>query len=174
LNARLPLDPPLRLARWLGPPLFALILALDLVTKEWALANLAGQGVVRVTGFFNLVLVWNPGISFGIFQTGGELGRWMLVVLALAISVILVFWLRWEQRFWPKIAIWLILAGAIGNVVDRIRFGAVVDFLDFHAFGYHWPAFNVADSVIVMGAAILIVDSLFAGSRTLRRGGESE
>ena len=169
-----PLSPSLQLARWLGPLLFVVILALDVVTKAWALAALSGRGALRVTDFFNLVLVWNPGISFGVFQSGGEIGRWLLVALALAISILLVFWLRWEQRFWPKIAIWLILAGAIGNVADRIRFGAVVDFLDFHAFGYHWPAFNVADSVIVLGAAILIVDSLFVGSRALRQGGNTE
>ena len=169
-----PLDPSLRVARWLGPLLFVVILLLDVVTKEWALANLLGRGSVRVTDFFNLVLVWNTGISFGIFQSGGEFGRWLLVALALAISIILVFWLRWEQRFWPKIAIWLILAGALGNVADRIRFGAVVDFLDVHAFGYHWPAFNVADSMIVLGAAILIVDSLVVGSRSLGRGGNKE
>ena len=166
-------SPALRAARWVGPLLFVAILALDLVTKELALAHLSGRGAVRVTDFFNLVLVWNPGISFGMFQAGGEVGRWLLVALALAISIILVFWLRWEQRFWPKIAIWLILAGALGNVGDRIRFGAVVDFLDFHALGYHWPAFNVADSMIVIGAVILIADSLFAGARTLGRGGNN-
>ena len=164
-------SPSLRAARWLGPLLFVVILALDLVTKELALAHLLGQEPVRVTDFFNLVFVWNPGISFGMFQSGGEFGRWLLVALALAISVILLFWLRWEQRFWPKIAIWLILAGALGNVGDRIRFGAVVDFLDFHAFGYHWPAFNVADSMIVIGAVILVADSLFGGARALGRGG---
>jgi signal peptidase II len=169
-----PLSPSLQLARWLGPLLFVVILVLDVVTKEWALTTLSGRGALKVTDFFNLVLVWNPGISFGVFQSGGEIGRWLLVALALAISILLVFWLRWEQRFWPKIAIWLILAGAIGNVADRIRFGAVIDFLDFHAFGYHWPAFNVADSVIVLGAAILIVDSLFVGSRALRQGGNTE
>ncbi len=169
-----PLSPALALARWLGPVLFTVVLAVDWLTKQWALATLSGQGVVEVTGFFNLVLVWNPGISFGMFKASGELGRWFLVALALAISIILVFWLRWEQRFWPKIAIWLILAGALGNVVDRIRFGAVVDFLDFHAFGYHWPAFNVADSMIVAGAAILIIDSLFVGSRALGRGGNGK
>ena len=160
--------------RWLGPLLFAVILILDLLTKEWALETFAGQGRVRVTSFFNFVLVWNPGISFGMFQSGGDFGRWLLIALALAIAVILVFWLRWEQRLWPKIAIWLILAGALGNVVDRIRFGAVVDFLDFHAFGYHWPAFNVADSVIVVGAVILVVDSLFGGGRTLSPGGKEK
>ena len=166
--------PPSTTARWLGPLVFAVILILDLVTKQWALATLRGVGRVEVTSFFNFVLVWNPGISFGMFQTDGQLGRWLLVALALAICVILVFWLRWEQRLLPKVAIWLILAGAIGNVVDRVRFGAVVDFLDFHAFGYHWPAFNVADSAIVVGAVILVADSLFADRRALTPGGKEE
>ncbi len=159
--------PPVTTSRWLGPLLFAVILIADLVSKEWALATLRGLGRVEITGFFNLVLVWNPGISFGMFQTDSELGRWLLIALALAIATILVFWLRWEQRLTPKLAIWLILAGALGNVIDRIRHGAVVDFLDFHVFGYHWPAFNVADSAIVVGAVILVVDSLFGERRAL-------
>jgi signal peptidase II len=149
-------------ARWLGPLVFLAVVLLDIQTKELAVADHPGQGRGGVTGFFNLVLVWNPGVSFGIFRSGGEAGRWLLVVLAIAIAVILVFWLRRERRLWPRLAIWLILAGALGNVADRIRFGAVVDFLDFHAFGYHWPAFNVADSAIVVGAVILVLDSLFA------------
>ncbi len=161
-------------SRWLGSLLFVVILLVDLVTKEWALANFLGQGRVEVTSFFNFVLVWNTGISFGLLQTDGELGRWLLIALALAIATILLFWLRWEQRTPPKLAIWLILAGALGNVGDRIRFGAVVDFLDFHAFGYHWPAFNVADSAIVVGAVILVADGLFSGGRTLSAGGKQE
>lgn len=160
--------------RWLGPLVFLLVLALDQVTKAWALATLTGQGRVPVTDFFNLVLVWNPGVSFGILQSGGEIRRWVLVALALAISVILLFWLRREQSAVSRLAIWLILAGALGNVVDRVRFGAVVDFLDFHAFGYHWPAFNVADSAIVVGAALLIADSLFGGERVLGQAGRNE
>jgi len=159
---------------WLGPLVFAVILTLDFLTKQWALATLLNVGRIEVTSFFNLVLVWNTGISFGMLQTDGELGRWLLIALALAICVILLFWLRWEQRLPSKIAIWLILAGAIGNVIDRVRYGAVVDFLDFHAFGYHWPAFNVADSVIVVGAAILVVDSLFGDRRTLGREGKEK
>lgn len=163
---------PATTARWLGLPVFAVILVLDFLTKQWALATLTGAGRVEVTSFFNFVLVWNPGISFGMLQTDGEFGRWLLIALALAICVILVFWLRWEQRLLPRLAIWLILAGALGNVVDRVRFGAVVDFLDFHVFGYHWPAFNVADSSIVVGAVILVVDSLFGDRQTLRREGD--
>ncbi len=153
--------------RRLGPAVFLLVLALDLLTKQWALAALGDQGFVEVTGFFNLVLVWNRGVSFGMFQAGGEAGRWLLVLMALIVSIVLVIWLRRERRVLPRLAIWLILAGALGNVVDRVRFGAVVDFLDFHAFGYHWPAFNVADSAIVVGAALLVGDSLL-GARDAR------
>lgn len=175
LEPREPAAPePSATSRWLGPLLFAVILIVDLVTKEWALATFDGLGRVRVTSFFNFVLVWNPGISFGMFQSDGDLGRWLLIGLALVIATILVFWLRREQRLWPRLAIWLILAGALGNVIDRIRFGAVVDFLDFHAFGYHWPAFNVADSAIVVGAVILVADSLFSGGRTLSPEGKEK
>lgn len=159
-------------ARWLGPILFVVIVVADFVTKQWALSKLQGQGRVPVTEFFNLVLVWNTGVSFGLLRSGGETGRWLLTGLALAITCVLLFWLRREQRLWPRLAIWLIIAGALGNVVDRIRFGAVVDFLDFHLFGYHWPAFNIADSVIVVGAVLLVVDSLLGGGRKLDRGGE--
>lgn len=155
------------LIRWAGPLLFVVILALDIATKQWALTSLLGRGRVEITPFFNLVLVWNTGVSFGLFQSGSELGRWLLVGLAAVIAVALLVWLRHERRTAPRLAIWLILAGALGNVLDRLRFGAVVDFLDFHAFGYHWPAFNVADSAIVVGAAILVVDSLLGGGRTL-------
>ncbi|MEZ5907101.1 MAG: signal peptidase II [Geminicoccaceae bacterium] len=153
--------------RWLGPGVFLLVLVLDFLTKQWALAALTDQGVVQVTGFFNLVLVWNRGVSFGMFQAGSEQGRWLLVGMALVVSIVLVFWLRRERRPLPRLAIWLILAGALGNVVDRVRYGAVVDFLDFHAFGYHWPAFNVADSAIVVGAALLVGDSLLGGREAL-------
>lgn len=156
--------------RWLGPLVFLVVLVLDQATKAWALATLSGQ--VPVTGFFNLVLVWNRGVSFGIFQSGGEVGRWVLVALALAIAVFLLFWLRREQSTVARLGIWLILAGALGNVIDRVRLGAVVDFLDFHAFDYHWPAFNVADSAIVVGAVLLVADSLFGGERALGEAGE--
>ncbi len=160
--------------RWLGPGLFLLVLVLDFLTKRWALAGLADQGFVQVTGFFNLVLVWNRGVSFGMFQAGGEHGRWLLVGMAVLVSAVLLVWLRREQRLLPRLAIWLILAGALGNVVDRVRFGAVIDFLDFHAFGYHWPAFNVADSAIVVGAVLLVGDSLLGGRVALPVGGRQK
>lgn len=160
--------------RWLGPGVFLLILVLDFLTKQWALARLTDQGFIEVTSFFNLVLVWNRGVSFGMFQAGSEEGRWLLVGVALVVSAVLVIWLWRERRSLPRLAVWLILAGALGNVVDRVRYGAVVDFLDFHAFGYHWPAFNVADSAIVVGAVALVGDSLLGGRNALPVAGRQE
>jgi signal peptidase II len=143
-----------------GPALLAAILVLDQVTKAAILRHLPTSGWVEVTPFMNLVLVWNPGISFGLL--GGALAGspWPLVALTLAIAALLVAWLARERRTLPRLAIWAILAGALGNLIDRVRYGAVVDFLDLHVAGYHWPAFNVADSAIVVGACALVLDGL--------------
>lgn len=147
--------------RSLGPGLAVAIAILiaDQITKQLALTYLSGGPSVEVTSFFNLVLVWNTGVSFGMFQSGGDTGRWILIALACAISLVLVVLLAREQRSLTRLAYWLVLAGAVGNVIDRLRFGAVVDFLDFHAGGYHWPAFNIADSAIVIGAGLLLLDT---------------
>jgi signal peptidase II len=136
------------------------VLALDQATKWAALGALDPYRPVAVTPFFNLVLVWNRGVSFGMFAGAGDHGPWLLTLLAGAIGAFLVVWLLRETRPVTRLALWLVLAGALGNLVDRVRFGAVVDFLDFHAFGYHWPAFNVADSAIVVGAGLILLDSL--------------
>lgn len=152
-----------------GPALFAAVLVADQVSKAAALASLDAGGGVAVTSFFNLVLVWNRGVSFGML--GGADQPWALVALALVIAGVLVYWLRREARMISRLALWLVLAGALGNVIDRLRFGAVIDFLDFHVGGYHWPAFNVADSAICIGAGLLVLDSFVlsragAGERT--------
>ena len=143
------------------------VLILDQVSK-WAILDLFAEGsrVIDVTPFFNVLLVWNRGISFGMFGASGETGAWVLSGLAIVIAVFLSVWLaRAETRF-IALSLALIIGGAIGNVIDRVRFGAVVDFLDFYILGYHWPAFNVADSAIVVGAAALILESLFSGQET--------
>ncbi|WP_404381404.1 signal peptidase II [Caenispirillum salinarum] len=116
--------------------------------------------VIEVTGFFNLVMAWNYGVSFGLFNEPGT-QRWMLIALALAVSAALAVWMTREPAPATRLALGAIIGGAIGNVIDRVRWGAVADFLDFHAFGYHWPAFNVADAAIVVGAAVLVLDNLF-------------
>jgi signal peptidase II len=147
-------------ARAAVPLVIGLVLILDQLSKWLMLGWLRPFEAVAVSPFLNLVLVWNRGVSFGMFRDAGDLGPWLLMALAVAIGVGLVVWLTRERRPLSRLALALILAGAIGNLIDRLRFGAVVDFLDFHAMGYHWPAFNVADSAIVVGAGLLLLDSL--------------
>lgn len=156
-----------------GAALFLVVLALDQATKWMALASLRPYEPIEVTPFFNLVLVWNRGVSFGLLANVGDHGPWLLTLLTAAIAAFLIVWLYRETRPLTRMALWLVLAGAAGNVIDRIRFGAVVDYLDFHALGYHWPAFNVADSAIVVGAGLILFDSLVLAQRTttIERGG---
>lgn len=143
----------------LGLLIAAVVLALDQVSKEVILGAAAGLPVT-VTPFFNLVLVWNRGISFGMLDAAGGATPWVLAGLSLAVVVALTIWLTRAKDRIIVIGLGLVIGGALGNVIDRIRFGAVVDFLDFHAAGYHWPAFNAADSAIVVGAGLLILDGL--------------
>ena len=147
------------------------ILVTDQITKWLVLVHVAPIWPIKITEFFNLVLVWNTGVSFGMFNDGGDLGRWLLIGLALIISGMVARWLYAEQSRFMGFAYVIIIAGAIGNVIDRIRFGAVVDFLDVHVGGYHWPAFNVADSAIVIGA-LLIAFNLFTGDSSPDNAGE--
>ena len=148
---------------WQGLGLAALVAALDQLSKWIIVAHVMNPPVqIEVTSFFNLVLAHNRGVSFGMFAAGSELGKWILVGLALMISGFLVRWLFQSSSPFSIIALGLILGGAVGNVIDRVLIGAVVDFLEFHAFGTHWPAFNVADTTIFLGAAGLIFESFFS------------
>ena len=148
-----------------GLPVAALILLLDLATKWWILeVVMQPPRVIPILPFFNLVLAWNRGVSFGLFNEQTAFSTWILPLLVLLVVAGLVVWLRRTGRLITAVAIGMIIGGALGNLIDRLRFGAVADFLDVHAFGYHWPAFNVADSGITVGAAILILESLFAGA----------
>lgn len=130
---------------------------------EWYLSSPARLGFtsIEILPFFNIVMVWNRGVSFGMFNNLSEYGPWILSGLSLAISAVFLVWLFRSSSRLQSLAIALVISGAIGNVVDRVRFGAVIDFLDFHAFGYHWPAFNVADSAICIGVFLLIIQSFF-------------
>lgn len=138
------------------------VLVLDQVTK-WLIVDIvmASPRVIEVAPFFNLVMVWNRGVSFGMFANDAELGRWALVAVALVITVVMAAFLRRADRRLTAGAFGLVIGGAIGNVIDRLRYGAVADFLDLHAAGYHWPAFNVADAGISIGVVLLLLDSLF-------------
>ncbi len=143
-----------------------LVVALDQATKFWIVDGvMVPPRAIEVTSFFNIVMVWNRGISFGLFNNGSPLNALILPALALAIVAGLLFWLwRAEGRLTP-IALGSIIGGALGNVIDRLRYdGAVADFLDFHVAGYHWPAFNVADAAISVGAVLFIAESLFSGA----------
>lgn len=143
------------------------VLVLDQLTK-WVILDVFADGtrVIEVLPVFNLVLTWNRGISFGLFGGAGGLGPWILTGLAVVIAAVLGRWLTRTDSRWTALGLGLLIGGAIGNVIDRVRFGAVVDFLDVHVSGYHWPAFNVADSAITVGAAILIIESLFSSQET--------
>ena len=149
----------------LGLPVAAAIVAADQVSK-WAVRDALWdpQRRIEVTSFFNLVPVQNKGISFGLFQSEGA-GTWAIVGLALAISVALGVWLYRTRDRWPAWALGLVIGGAIGNVIDRLRLGWVIDFLDFHGGGYHWPAFNLADSAISVGVVMLVVHSFLMKPR---------
>ncbi len=144
----------------LGLALAALVVAADQATKWWVKTALAARSDwIEVTGFFNLVTVWNRGVSFGMLG-GGALPPWLLALFAGGIAVGLAIWLARVDTPWLGAAIGLIIGGAIGNVIDRLALGAVFDFLDFHLGRHHWPAFNLADAAITIGVALLLIDSL--------------
>ncbi len=143
-----------------GLGLALLLLILDQISKWWIVGTVMNPPRrIELTPFFNLVMVWNPGVTFGL-GNNVEWGRWLFAGLALVIVVILVGWLRRATHVWVAVALGLVIGGAIGNVIDRLRWGAVADFLDFHAFGWHWPAFNLADAGIVVGVLLLVFDAL--------------
>ncbi len=121
-----------------------------------------GKRFIEILPVFNLVTVWNYGVSFGMFNNGSSAQALIFVALSLAIVCALVVWLRRVDQSWVALSLGLVIGGAIGNVIDRLVYGAVFDFLDFHVAGWHWPAFNVADSAITVGVALLLIDSVFA------------
>ncbi|MCW5774046.1 MAG: signal peptidase II [Rhodospirillaceae bacterium] len=147
-----------------GLVLALIVLFLDQVTKvailEWVMQP---PRTIAVTGFFALVLVWNRGMSFGMLNTGDPAVPWILGALSVAVAVALIWWLARAQRWLVVVGVALVLGGALGNLIDRALYGAVVDFLLLHAGDWHWPAFNLADSAITLGVAALLWDSLFAG-----------
>jgi len=154
--------PPDSRAWRLGAGLAAAVFAADLASKWWLLygLELGRRGAIEITPFFNLVLVWNRGISFGLFNDGGVSGRWLLVALTAAIIIGLAIWLVRAQGRFLAIALGLVIGGAMGNMYDRIVYGAGRDFFDVHIGTHHWPAFNLADSAISVGVALLIWDAV--------------
>lgn len=147
--------------KWLG--LSAIVIILDQFTKYLVRSTFGLHESIEVTPFFNMVFVMNRGAAFSFLSTADGWQRELFIAIAVAASI----WIAWLLRKHSAqvlfcVALSLILGGAIGNVIDRVLYGAVIDFLDFHAYGYHWPAFNVADTAISCGAALLIFEALTA------------
>jgi signal peptidase II len=169
----LPRDKITREWRW-GLPLVAGIIALDQVAKAMVLAEpafhalgcLAGGvpcGRIAISTIFNLTMTWNHGVSFGALQSEG-LARWALFGLTSLIAVGFTVWLLRAERWMTALSLSLVIGGAVGNLVDRARFGAVVDFLDFSGLYFPW-IFNVADAAITVGAVFLLLDQLLASRK---------
>lgn len=147
--------------RWYG--LALVVIAIDQITKHLVVANMTYGEVIPYTSFFNLVSARNYGAAFSLLADAGGWQHWFFLGVAGVVSVGIVVWL-WKLPASKKLealALGLILGGALGNVYDRITLGYVVDFLDFYWGSYHWPAFNMADSAICVGAGLLIWDALF-------------
>ncbi|MCW9035046.1 MAG: signal peptidase II [Rhodospirillales bacterium] len=134
----------------------------DLISKWWIVENvMQPPHVIPVTSFFNIVMAWNKGVSFGMFSSDSPYNQWILAGLAFSIAIGLLVWLWRNEDKIIAVSLGLVIGGAFGNAIDRLHYGAVADFLDFYIGRYHWPAFNVADIAISCGAALLIFDSLF-------------
>jgi signal peptidase II len=155
------------LSPYLRPGIIAglVVLALDQASKLWLLNvfDIADRGAVRLTPFLDLVLAWNVGISFGWFQDESPIAQIGLMVIKALAVIVLGVWMAWSRTLIATIALGLIIGGAVGNAIDRLAYGAVVDFALFHVqFGektYNWYVFNLADAAIVAGVAALLYDS---------------
>lgn len=136
------------------------VVLLDFLSKRWVESALEFGQAIPVTGFFNLVLAHNTGAAFSLLADAGGWQRLFFGSIAAAASAVIVYLLvKHGQRTLFALALSLILGGALGNLIDRIRLGHVIDFLDFYVQNHHWPAFNLADSAIFAGAALLVWDS---------------
>lgn len=146
--------------KWLW--LSVTVIALDQLTKAVASAHLVLQKPMAIIPFVNLTLMHNSGAAFSFLGGASGWQRWLFVIIALAVSGGLVWWLRQLSAgdTWLAVALALVLGGALGNVFDRLYLGYVVDFIDVYYGQWHWPAFNVADSAITVGAALLLLDAL--------------
>lgn len=148
----------------------ALVILLDRLTKIWVSRHIEeGDAIVVIRHVFRITHVRNPGAAFSMFTESArpEMVRWVLSGFSVLAAVVVVFViLRFGQRITPTMfALALILGGTIGNLWDRLRWGLVTDFLEVHIVHYHWPDFNVADSAIVVGGILLVLDALFAGAK---------
>ncbi|MBF9234932.1 signal peptidase II [Microvirga sp. BT350] len=160
----------LPIAAYLGFAAALIILILDQATKIYGLFiyDLPVREPVAFGPFINLIVVWNRGVSYGLFQQSTEFGRWMLVVISIVAAVGLIFWIRRTTGWVLAISLGLIVGGAIGNVIDRLAYGAVFDFIQIYFGSWSWYVFNVADAAIVAGVIGLLYDSFLLEKRRTR------
>ena len=165
--------------RLADPALFRRVLALalaiavaDQVSKWLVLAKIMNPPrAIELLPVLNLVMAWNTGVSFSMFRESGPM---LLSGIAILVSLGLCLWATRLASPLPAYAIGLVVGGAAGNVIDRFRMGAVFDFIDFHVGDRHWPAFNLADSAITVGVALLLIDGLFKGKDRGKNGSQPE
>lgn len=152
----------------IGVYLAALVTLLDQFSKSWFLGVVRDQGpFIKVNSFLNLRFSLNKGVTFGMFNDFGAWMPYILVGVAVCIMLLLLRWLKTATTLYAVLGLGFVMGGAMGNVIDRLRFGAVVDFIDIHYAGYHWYTFNVADSAIVLGVGLLLLEN-FLLSRKLQ------
>ena len=141
--------------------IFIIFIFLDYLSKKWAIENLFNQfRSIEITSFFSMTPVWNSGISFGFFQNSGNIGRYFFTFFAFAVSIWLIL-SSFKLPRYSSLGFILIASGAIGNAIDRIIYGKVVDFIDLYVNDFHWPAFNLADTIIFIGASLFIFNQFF-------------
>jgi signal peptidase II len=157
---------------WIGYGVAVLAVVLDQAAKAWVfgVAHLAEGDSAGLWGPIRLTLVWNPGIAYGLFRSDAAWPRWALSGFELVVAVALAIWARRAERPFTGLSIGLVMGGAIGNLIDRVRYGAVVDFIDVRGLplplGWHFPwIFNIADSAITIGIIGLIAESVLSPRR---------
>jgi signal peptidase II len=134
-------------------------LSKNLLLYGWDFRSLGPAARIAVLPFFDMVMVWNPGISYGLFPAGSSVGAIALIVLSLVAVVALSWWLAKAERVILAVGLGLVIGGALGNVIDRTIYGAVADFFHFYAFGHDWYVFNVADAAILVGVVVLLLEA---------------
>jgi len=157
-------------ASLLGFSAALITLVLDQATKLYTLFvfDLPVKEPVEFASFINLIVVWNRGISYGLFQQSSDLGRWALIVISILAAIGLSVWIRRTSAKLLAASLGLIVGGALGNVIDRLAYGAVFDFIQFHIGSWSWYVFNVADAAIVAGVVGLLYDSFVLEGRRAR------
>ena len=143
--------------------IICLTVLLDQASKSWLIDLLAENQLqpIEVTSFFRLVMVWNTGVSFGMFSNSGNSAHWLLIILPGLVALGLAIWMLRSNTWLEVLGLATVISGALGNLIDRVIRGAVADFFDFHVAGWHFWAFNVADCAISVGVAILLYDAFF-------------